>query len=427
MILLSVFTWGRFLRAGWCLRFALATASRCGRVGRGLALRSRAPESSPGRLGFRGFRSFEFLRALATVAAFDARGWRTRGGFHPLRPVPCDPSPCPPCRRPAPRRVERRHGEFVVEALASTGHRGRVDARGQRLDKAPGLTRTTNPAAGAPSRDATMARRLRRRAALRCAQCLRSSRAAGAVGAADRRSREGALAARPVVRVKPGAPASRPAAGMVGGSWSWSVSVLVFRFGMHRVIRVGGLSEPANAACSTTLRRACGKPAPSADFADEPPTAMRPIDAGARGPETTKPAEAGLATAERERSDGLGRAQLERELAQRLDAAIPRPACTRPAGRRRPARREHVGARPQLAQLLAHRHHLGQHRGRGARRRRPGPAGGRGIFSSSRCSQRRATRRLATRAACSAPLAFSAASSAAQARRISRAYLAITS
>ena len=78
-------------------RFALATASVCGRVGRGLALRSRAPESSPGRLGFRGFRSFDVLRALAMLAAFNdvvgGPGASTR-----YVPVPCDPSPCPPCR-----------------------------------------------------------------------------------------------------------------------------------------------------------------------------------------------------------------------------------------------------------------------------------------------------------------------------------------
>ena len=75
-------------------RFALATASVCGRVGRGLALRSRAPESSPGRLGFRGFRSFDVLRALAMLAALNGRGWRT-GGFHPLRPGSLRSKPLP--------------------------------------------------------------------------------------------------------------------------------------------------------------------------------------------------------------------------------------------------------------------------------------------------------------------------------------------
>jgi len=76
------------------LRFALAAASPCGRVGRGSALRSRAPESSPGRLGFRGFRSFDWLRALAIVAAFDGRGWRT-GDVHPLRPGSLRSKPLP--------------------------------------------------------------------------------------------------------------------------------------------------------------------------------------------------------------------------------------------------------------------------------------------------------------------------------------------
>jgi len=37
--------------------------------------------------------------------------------------------------------------------LASTGHRGRVDARGQPLGRAPGLTRSSDRSAAAPSRD----------------------------------------------------------------------------------------------------------------------------------------------------------------------------------------------------------------------------------------------------------------------------------
>src|ERR1700748_1958934 len=75
---------GAVLPAAARLAF-LAGGVAGGRLGRGSALRSRAPESSPGRLGFRGLRSFDCHRALAMLAASNRRGWRT-GIVRPLRP-----------------------------------------------------------------------------------------------------------------------------------------------------------------------------------------------------------------------------------------------------------------------------------------------------------------------------------------------------
>ena len=156
-----------------------------------MALRSRAPESSPGRLGFRGFRSFDLLRALATLAAFNERGWRT-GGFHPLRPGSLRAKPLPTL----PRQhlgVLREVTAFFRGVLASTGHRGRVDARGQRIGGPLGLTRTAGLPSNAPCRDAR-----RRDASRRAAKRAPKARRPGP-------SREGAPATRFDVRVKPAA------------------------------------------------------------------------------------------------------------------------------------------------------------------------------------------------------------------------------
>ena len=70
-------------------------------------------------------------------------------------------------------------GTFWGRALASTGHRGRVDARGLRSGRAPGPTRTAGRGAGAPSRD-RRPRRLRRRGP---GTALRDSRSRQARGA----------------------------------------------------------------------------------------------------------------------------------------------------------------------------------------------------------------------------------------------------
>ena len=61
-----------------------------------------------------------------------------------------------------PVRVDKNIRGCLKTVLASTGHRGRVDARGPRRHGAPGLTRTSGLAVGAPSR-VQRARRLRRR------------------------------------------------------------------------------------------------------------------------------------------------------------------------------------------------------------------------------------------------------------------------
>jgi hypothetical protein len=84
------------------------------------------------------------------------------GGFHPRRAGrACDRSPCPPCRAGVPVGGEK-HSLFLKRCLASTGHRGRVGARGRQCHAPAGLTRTAGQRAGAPSRD-RRARRLRRR------------------------------------------------------------------------------------------------------------------------------------------------------------------------------------------------------------------------------------------------------------------------
>ena len=72
-------------------------------------------------------------------------------------------SPCPPCRGDTCAGGEK-HSPFLNVVLASTGLRGRVDARGPRRHCSAGLTRTSGQAAGVPSR-VRRARRLRRRVA----------------------------------------------------------------------------------------------------------------------------------------------------------------------------------------------------------------------------------------------------------------------
>ena len=132
----------------------------------------------------------------------------------------------------------------LKRSLASTGHRGRVDARGRPLGRAPGLTRTTGLPAAAPSREgrrrsafggSAWAKHSREEAgsrlpgagSWRCAFGCVVAKAAptprspggrflaarssqrSAEGAAHRPSREGTPAPRSVFRVKPGAPSRR--------------------------------------------------------------------------------------------------------------------------------------------------------------------------------------------------------------------------
>jgi len=70
------------------------------------------------------------------------------------RRTECEPAiqaPAHPAAR-SPRWVKKTT-RFLVVALASTGHRGRVDARGRPPGRSPGLTRTTDRGARAPSRE----------------------------------------------------------------------------------------------------------------------------------------------------------------------------------------------------------------------------------------------------------------------------------
>ena len=81
-----------------------------------------------------------------------ARDWRGHAGVKSLeRWRACDPSPSPPCRAGTPVGGEKQ-SPFFKGVLASTGHRGRVDARGLRVSGATGLTRTSDRGAAAPSR-----------------------------------------------------------------------------------------------------------------------------------------------------------------------------------------------------------------------------------------------------------------------------------
>ena len=73
----------------------------------------------------------------------------------------CETSPRPPHRVSTLAGGEK-HSPFLNVVLASSGHRGRDDARGHRFGGALGLTRTSDRGAGVPSRDGR-ARRLRRR------------------------------------------------------------------------------------------------------------------------------------------------------------------------------------------------------------------------------------------------------------------------
>jgi len=126
-----------------------------------------------------------------------ARGRQGQAGVKSLeRWRACDPSPSPPCRAGIVAGVEKSASIFL-RGVASTGHRGRVDARGRREHCSAGLTRTAALSASAPSRDE---RRTTPQA----------SRANAAPKALRKRpSREVASTSRSEVRVRPGAPPGR--------------------------------------------------------------------------------------------------------------------------------------------------------------------------------------------------------------------------
>ena len=140
--------------------------------------------------------------------------WRNR-----LRNKPPPTSPLPALRR------MKKKSRVLNRCLASAGHRGRADARGQRGHRATGLTRMSDRGAGVPSRDgrsaapATLDQLSHRCPARRVSLPYFGSglarslpRRAHAVPvrtpqASHRRpSREGTPTTRPDVRVKPGAP-----------------------------------------------------------------------------------------------------------------------------------------------------------------------------------------------------------------------------
>jgi len=127
-------------------RSALATASQCGRPGWGSALRL----------------ALATRRRFARALCFDLTAWCLRGrardhqGQAVVRAVERSASLRSEPQPTLPRRHcdELREDTVVFKgALASTGHRGRVDARGHRIGEAPGLTRTSNRSAGVPSRE----------------------------------------------------------------------------------------------------------------------------------------------------------------------------------------------------------------------------------------------------------------------------------
>ena len=158
----SVARWSLLVAACPCLPRLLASRGpllRERQAGQGLGSPAcRASESRPGRPESAGVRS-------------------TSDRVHPPgpRPAPLVATPPMPASRrsrlrskPLPILPQRRLGggrkTFAVfkGVLASSGDRGRDDARGQRSGGAPGLTRTSGRSAGVPSR-VRRTRHLRRR------------------------------------------------------------------------------------------------------------------------------------------------------------------------------------------------------------------------------------------------------------------------
>ena len=139
---------------------------------------------------------------------------------------------------------------------ASTGHRGRVDARGVRSGGAPGLTRTSDRSAGAPSRDGRSAAP----AALRGltfpdeeAVVSRAAERRDGAGVVPRRSRKGATAGWPKVRVRPGAGCRRwPRASTRP---RWAVDANPLKMAPHLSLRMCAGSLPcAGVVTRGTLR-----------------------------------------------------------------------------------------------------------------------------------------------------------------------------
>ena len=159
-------------------------------------------------------------------------------------------SPPPPTLVAAWRLGQIRPRRVLKRSLASTGHRGRVDARGQPPGGAPGLTRTTGLSAVVPSRDGRWRVAFGERAWEIHAREETRSRLPGidsppqpqspggrllgtrssqrsAEGVAHRPSREGAPAPRSAVRVKPGAQCQRWPRALTRPRWPVSAKNLI--------------------------------------------------------------------------------------------------------------------------------------------------------------------------------------------------------
>ena len=149
----------RFAFCGLRVRFARACGARAARWAGACFFGVR-----PSEIGLNGAISLGVrltsepgIDGLAASCAFvcHATGAQRRGA------TACETSPRPPHRATTLAGGEK-HSQFLNVVLASSGHRGRVDARGHRFGGAPGLTRTSDRGADVPSRDGR-ARRLRRR------------------------------------------------------------------------------------------------------------------------------------------------------------------------------------------------------------------------------------------------------------------------
>ena len=155
--------WLRFVRAS-CFRFAHAETMLAPRRLGVLPPRHRRPSVS----GLDGRKS----RASGQQAARNAGGPNLVGGSHAKSALAAAGSPWSqtPIRLDANRRPggwDKYGGPFFVRCLASSGHRGRDDARGRRDHWAACLTRTTGQAASVACRDERCALRAAQRGRLR--------------------------------------------------------------------------------------------------------------------------------------------------------------------------------------------------------------------------------------------------------------------
>ena len=166
--------WGVFcwclVPGAWCaglgawglVRFARATGMRAAGSAGVCSAGSPCVGIRPGRPNSAGFH--------LNSSAQRERAAPKRLGHMPRVPAsrrsPSCTNPRPPCRRHrSGGETNTGHVSSIVR-LASTGHRGRVDARGHRSGREPGLTRTSGQRVGVPSRDGRCGRLRRPRLAV---------------------------------------------------------------------------------------------------------------------------------------------------------------------------------------------------------------------------------------------------------------------